>query len=255
MKKEKKIYAASTELVHIDINEILGHCKEPEYWEREWTVFKCKDFDIVWHLTWINVRSRTLSSRIRLDYHGKRRCCGWDWKFDISREVDLKDIPLSHEEYSQENFERNLISCIMKAIGNLERSITMGTYDYEQAKSLEESEKERLEEIAIAFLDSENVKNESIRDAYIEKYVSDNSNFSYCKAIVDGAERKFYPCVRLLVCSWFGDEKGFNKEKNLLAEGDKSKEKIIFKIWKSRKKLESQKWRDEMEDNLESIQG
>lgn len=255
MKKERKIYATSTELVHIDIKEILDHCKEPEYWEKEWTVFKCKDFDIVWHLTWINVRSRILASEIRLDYHGKKKCHGWDWKFSTSREVDLNSIPLNHEEYSQENFERNLISCVMKAIGNLERSAAMATYDYKQAELLEANERERLREIAIAFLDSENVKNKSIRDAYIAKYVGDNSDFDYCKTIVGSAERKFYPCVRLLVCSWFGDEKGFEREKNLLAEGDKNKEKVIFKIWKARKKLESQKWRDEMEDNLESIQG
>ena len=246
--KKKKIFGISLELVHLDIKEILANYRNPKFWKKKWLIFKNKDFDIVWKMTNIKLDSYSIESVVQVI--NIKRPHYWFWSTTTAY---CKSIPLDHDEYTQEVFQRNILGSVISAIDYFERSIVQTTHEYKEAERLENEENEKLEEIANQFLDQEGVTNKDIREAYIEKYVSEAARYNYTSALLSSAIRRYYPTARLLAYSWFNDKKQFEVESKLLKEQKGIKKKVMYEIWKSRKELEGEDFIKEAEEKLEKI--
>lgn len=247
----------STKLVYLDLKTIMENYRKPEFWEKDWLIFKSKELEITWSITNIDVLSNTIESRICFrDGHITRggKKFWFDHSFTVKQswilEAVCRPIPIKNSDYTQEAFDRNILNTILKSIARLERGFAYNTYEYKKARELEDEQIERLQEIAEEFLDKEGVYNESIRDAYIEKYVDDNKE-NYTNKVLGNSQFRFFKTAYLHVCSWFGNDKAFEEYKALLKKFVPKKQ--IFKILKKTKEMQSDKWVEEMKDQLEDI--
>lgn len=249
MRKAKKLFGISTELVRLDIKEILANYRKPQYWKKVWTIFKCKDFDVVWKMTSIDLEDNKIRSQTKIiNYKGKNKKSLY-----YNCQCDCSSIPIDNPDYTQENFIRNISSAVKTSLDRLERDIVEQTYEYQQAVKLSREEVDKLEEIANDFLDNENVTNQDIRDAYINWYIDNTSTFNYTSEILSNAIRKYYPTVRLLLHSWFGNKKAFEEETKFLKENKNIKKKYCYQIWKNMKELDSEDYLLQAQEQLGNI--
>ena len=249
----KTTYGISNELQYVNLKEILENYKNHRFWKKKWCVFKTKDFEIFWKITSIDVDNDYITSRCKVEYHGKHRVDDPDWFWNSAISETCSSIPISNSDYTQEVFNRNICGTVATLITKIEERIAKNSYDYKLAGKLEKDAEDRLRKIAEDFLDSEGVTNKDIREAYIDKYVSENSRFPYKSNVIAESKRKYYPTARLMLFSWFDNKKSFDEETILLRETKKLTKKIIYEIWRTRKELESDAWREEMESKLEAI--
>lgn len=235
----------------IKLNQILKNYKKEEFWKKNWLIFKCKDFNITWHITSIDTIDNYIQSECVLTYLGRKK--RWKrWSYNYCR--SCASIPLNNIEYTNIHFQKNILGSSILTIDYLERDIANESYDYKEAEKLEYEEQEKLKQIAIDFLDKENVTNEDIREAYIDSFVDKNSNFYFCLSVLDSSPRKYYPTARLLLYSWFNDKEKFKEESKIVnSNKNKNKHKIIYEIWKARKELENPEYIESMTDKLEKI--
>lgn len=247
----------STKLVYLDLKTIMENYRKPEFWEKDWLIFKSKELEITWSITSIDVLSNTIKSCIcfragHITRGGKKFWfpSAFTSKHDWYYETVCRPIPIENSDYTQEAFDRNILNTILSSIRYLEMEFARDTYEYKKALELEDEQRERLEEIAEEFLDEKGVSNESIRDAYIEKYVDDNKE-NYRDKVLENSRFRFFKTAYLHVCSWFGNDKAFEEHKTLLKKFITKKQ--IFKILEKTKEMQSDEWVEEMKDQLEDI--
>lgn len=247
----------STKLVYLDLKTIMENYRKPEFWEKDWLIFKSKELEITWSITNIDVLSNTIKSCICFrDGHITRGGKKFWFPVKFTTKIDwyydsvCRPIPIKNSDYTQEAFNRNILNTILNSIKELEREFARDTYEFQKALELEDEQRERLEEIAGEFLDEEGVSNKSIRDAYIEKYVDDNKE-NYTNEVLKNSQFRFFKTAYLHVCSWFGNDKAFEEYRALLKKYIPKKQ--IFKILKKTKEMQSDEWVEEMKDQLEDI--
>lgn len=247
-----KKFGISTEIKYIDLAEILANFKNPKFWKKSWCVFKTKDFECYWKMTNIDITDNCISSRVELHYHGKHDCKEYFWDNNI-KTSGCSSIPIENSDYTQEVLNRNIVSAIQTTIDYLEKAIIVNSYAYKEAQRLESDEEERLTEVAENFLDENNVSNKDIREAYIDRFVSDASKYDYTGRVKQSAIHKYYPSARLMLYSWFNNKKKFDEEAKFLKENMGVTKKLTYEIWKARKELESDAFIEEAESKLEGI--
>jgi len=247
-----KKFGISTEIKYIDLAEILANYKNPKFWKKSWCVFKTKDFECYWKMTNIDITDNCISSRVELHYHGKHDCKEYFWDNNTKTSC-CSSIPIENSDYTQEVLNRNIVSTIQTTIDYLEKAIIANSYDYKEAQRLERDEEERLTEVAEDFLDQNNVSNKDIREAYIDRFVSDASKYDYTGRVKQSAIRKYYPSARLMLYSWFNNKRKFDEEAKFLKENMGVTKKLTYEIWKARKELESDAFIEEAESKLEGI--
>lgn len=201
--------------------------------------FKHKNLEISWCIEWIKCQENKVESKVIAFYKGH-----------IATEY-LHSIPIDNSDYTQETFERNLRGSCLEVIDKLERYMAHETYEYSLALEMNDKQEDTLTKIASDFLDKEGVSNEAIREAYIYKYVEDNS-VDYCYDVYSKLQYKKLGNERLLMLSFFNDQETFDKYKDLVARVKKRK-KFVYSLWQEGRKLASDEWVERMTDNLEEI--
>ena len=247
----------STKLVYLDLKTIMENYRKPEFWGKDWLIFKSKELEITWSITNIDVLSNAIKSCIcfrngHITRGGKKFWItgAFTSKHDWFYETVCRPIPIENSDYTQEVFDRNILNTILDSIRGLEMEFARDTYEYKKALELEDEQCERLQDIAEEFLDQEGVSNGSIRNAYIEKYIDDHKE-SYTKKVVENSQFRFFKTAYLHVCSWFGNDKEFEKYESILKKYIPKKQ--IFKILKKTKEMQSDEWVEEMKNQLEDI--
>ena len=249
----------STKLVYLDLKTIMENYRNPEFWKKSWLIFKSKELGVKWSITNINILENKIESCISITPgHITRGGKKFSFSYDFTRKTNYswysnvcRPIPIENSDYTQETLNRNILNTILNTMKRLEEDFIRHTYEYYKASELEDEQKEKLKEIAENFLDEEGVTNESIRDAYIEKYVDDNTNNDYTSEIIANAQFRFFKAAYLHVCSWFDNQETFEKYKKVLK--DFVPKKKIFEILKKTKEMQTDEWVEEMKDQLESI--
>lgn len=249
----------STKLVYLDLKTIMENYRNPDFWEKSWLIFKSKELEIKWSIVNIDILNNKIESCISVSPGHITR---GGKKFAFSREYTSKTkyswysnscrpIPIDNSDYNQDTLNRNILGTILATVEEMEAEFARHTYEYAKASELEDEEKEKLKEIAEEFLDDEGVTNGSIRYAYIEKYVSDNSDSKYTYEVIANSKFRFFKTAYLHICSWFNNEEMFKKYETALKNF--IPKKTIFKIIKKTKEMQSEDWVEEMKDQLESI--
>lgn len=242
-------YGISTKLVKLDLKTILENYKKPEFWKREWVIFKKGDFKLVWKLDSINCRSNSISSIIAPEGFITRR--GKRINISFFNYTWCRSIPLDHDDYTQETFERNILGTALTVLWSVERDIIRRYSEYEMAENVEERENDRLREIAETFLDENKITIDEVRDAYINKFVEDNKTTRFTDEIMDNWIYKVIPNYYLLLISYFNSEKTYNEYKEKIGVG--KRKKFCYQIWAAGRELDSEKWTESMKENLEAI--
>ena len=231
-----------------------------EFWQKEWLIFKSKEVELYWRISYIDVLNKKLYSSIRTNNikitRGNKSFYG-DWSMAHHTTYDwytnsCRPIPLENSDYRQETFLNNILGTCLKVIEQVEKEMIKSTYEYEQARDLEDEAKERLTQIAEDFLDEEGVTNDDIREAYIDSYVDKNLE-NYRDDVVSKSKFRFFKTAYLHLCSWFGDKERFEDYMKEIKKKSKIKEKYIYKIWKDCRAIQTEEWKEEMAEQLESI--
>ena len=126
------------------------------------------------------------------------------------------------------------------------------TEDYYKLETMRSEESEKLEEIANDFLDNEGVTNEEIREAYIGYYVDKNENVYL---LIDDYLNKMK--YRMITDFYIVFLQAINdKERIKIIENKISSEeleKTFEKIKEYEEYIETEEFKEEMEQNLEEI--
>ena len=254
-KQEKTLNSISTKLVYLDLSVVLANYRNPEFWGKQWTIYKSGDIEIYWMMTDIDVRRGTIRSEVHMRsflYHsGKynRRWTDQEWYGYYS---SCRDVPVSNPEYTQEIFEANVYAAVMSLIRVVEDHLIMGYAEYQTALELDQNHTEQLKEIAEAIANeyvSAGTYSDEIKEAFIDKYVSDNKT-SYASKVLDLYRHKVIGSLYLMICSWFDKEEEFQKNRELM--GDNKKEHIWSQMFAKAKEIQTEEWRNAMSEELKA---
>lgn len=240
----------STQLVFLDLKTILANYKDPKFWGKKWTIFKSSQFEIVWYLYSINCMNNKIDSRVKIMpfkiKRGKKIFIFNPW-YNDGKFCD--SIPIDNSDYTQEVFNKNILGTVLNTVKEAELNLIMSYAEYKEAEKANDEYSDRLKEIASDFLDSQNVTHRDIRDAYIDKYILDNS-IDYTREVLQNLQYKVIPNLYLLVCSWFNATDKFEEYKKLCGGVRKS---VWIKIWEQYRNIKSDTWVNDMQLKLEAI--
>lgn len=152
----------TTKIKKIELKEILDNYLDKEYWEKKWCIFKNNRVMIEMNLSIIYTYNNLISIKVLVYVDNVNR-------------YNTFCIPINNNEFTEIHFKNKLYGEIIRTLEIIEECFFIPkTSFYKEAKELEEIHKENLKNIADDFLDENNVSNDVIREAYIEKYVEDN---------------------------------------------------------------------------------
>lgn len=142
----------------IDLKYIIDNCTDKKLWGVKWCIFKYKDMAITMSLLAIDVENARIELRLKCNW----LCERYSFNFD--------------EEHYKENVILNgLYSKIYSLIAQYEYYYFINRSEaYELAIDNECNQEHKLKNIANEFLDFNNVSNDAIREAYVEKYFDTN---------------------------------------------------------------------------------
>lgn len=152
----------------VDYSFIIKNYLDEKLWEKEWTIFIYKKFQIILRLHSIDVKSKTIRFEVTINDNNEENKTYWTKSVHdtFTYNLSIENINILKKE---------LNSTILKLIHNLEiNAYILYEEDYQKLDDLEEEEQRRLTQIAEDFLDDEGVSNSEIRDAYINYYVDKN---------------------------------------------------------------------------------
>lgn len=156
----------STKLYKLDFKELVDNATNKAYWNKKWTLFQYDGLYVEFILDSIDITNNKLSCKLELQ--------GVDTKGYWSSPNQYIRIPLQDENFNELALTKELVGKIDSLfLEQGERDLKL-TDDYYNLKELEDDFKDKLEDIANDFLDSNGVDNKSIREVYIDDYVDRN---------------------------------------------------------------------------------
>ena len=251
----KKQNNISTKLVYLDLSVVLANYRDPKFWGKQWTIYKSKDIQIYWMMTNIDVRHNTIKSEVHMRnfrYHSGKYNRQWfdqDWYGCCS---PCRDVPVSNPEYTQEIFENNIFAATMSLIKMVEEHLIKGYAEYQNAAKLDQDHEDRLREIAEKIADeyvSAGTYSDEIKEAFIDKYVSDNTT-DYASKVLSAYRHRVIGSLYLMICSWFNKEKEFQENRELM--GDNKKNHIWAQMFAKAKEIQTEEWHNAMSEELKS---
>lgn len=241
----------STEVVKLDLKEILKNYKKPEFWQRKWTVLDMPTLTIVWYITNIDCQDNKISSVVEISRKNIKQKTSY-WTFSSY----LPSIPINNDEYTQQHFENALYGAVIRLLEKLEENATTYYAEYLAARDTQEQVKNKLEEIAIAFLDDHGISNDSVRDAYIEAFVdTEYSNSPASDLIFEIIKNYKYKILLneyIYASAWFNRKDDYEYYSTIYYT-DRKKKSTIFKIWNECRKIQTKAWEESMRDRLTEI--
>ena len=144
----------------IDYSWIISNYLDKELWDKTWNLFIFKDDVFTLNLYDIDVKNKQIRFEIR---HNKQ---SWNYEF--------VNYPLSGV-MSIDILKRQINGAIWSLIEYYDTTLIKNGDDYTSIENSKYDEDEFLRSVAEQFLDDNGVTNKSIREVYIDNYVSSNS--------------------------------------------------------------------------------
>ena len=250
MKEEKSLVLKNYE---IDYSFIIKNYLEPKMWQKKWNLLIYKNFVFTLRISFIYVQEEKIYFDIKLediknttDYRG-------DWNYWYGENSYEEPINFSLKIDDVSFLEKKINSAMLDCIERLEKKKIMGTERYQEIRNSKEKEIRTLTEIAEEFLDDNNVKNEDIRKAYIDVFVENNKKIDE-KLSEYQQLRKYNELTELYLV--FAN---INENKNLLDKIERNSldiehlREIEKEVLEYIENLETEKFKEEMQGNLEDI--
>ena len=228
----------STKLYKLDFKDLINNATNKEYWTKKWEIYNYDGMTIEFSLESINITNNKLSGLIRLNGGD-----GW------SNPSAYITIPLQEENFLKLALERELVGKVDYLFLRQGENDLRKTREYRDLEELESDFNDKLRGIAEDFLDSNNVYNDTIRDVYIDDYVSNNEK-DYTSDYLDKNKYNTYVPHR----TTFAYIMGFSDKAESIIEdsSDIDLDWIFEEAEELRLKLEEDNM-EEFEENLEDI--
>lgn len=223
----------------VNYDFILKNYLSPELWDRKWTLFNYKNYVIQLSLHAVYVGSKQIYFRIEI--------------YD-STNLERKDYDYAYYYLQTDNvniLKKKINSAVYNAIGSLEDQYVRESDEYLEIEEVVELEKQKLEEMASEFLDDNNVSNEDIRQAYIEKYIDENCDTdSKLRSFV---YKKRYDVLTDLWLCYANSVKDESRLKEIKNFSRNDVDRILKEIEEYKLEMESEEYVEDMKDKLEDI--
>ena len=221
----------------IDYEFIIKNYLDRNLWKKTWNLFIYRDNIFTLNLYEIDTENNKI--RFKIKYN----------KLEYSYESITYDV----DNTSIKILLQQINGAMFRLIERFEESEIKKSEVYKQAENAVYEERERLREIARAFLDSEGVTNDAIRDAYIERYVDKNETMYWKREkVLDTCKYTVCTDMFLVFCKITKDlvrldrveEQNTNKNRLTIIEAE---------VEAFLEQLTTEDYENEMYDALESV--
>ena len=236
----------------IDYSFIIKNYLNPEMWQKTWTLFQYKTFVVTLQLTYINCQDEKITLRIKIKDNSSEHEYAYDWGRNPDK--DASDDVYYSLKINNLNFLKNSVeNSVFNAIERLEKYNILASKDYLDLKEMYSNEKDSLKKIAEDFLDANDVSNEDIREAYIDTYVSNNTQLdAYLTRTIDRKQHLVFPDLYLVFANATRNDKTIKKWEKILAENNNIEE-LKTEILEYLEYMQSEDFENDMNSNLEEI--
>ena len=175
----------STKVYKLDFKELIDNATNKVYWAKKWALFEYNGLKIEFTLNYIDITDNKLLGKLELN--------GKEHKGYLRNPTVLMSIPLEEANFNEIALNKELVGRVCSLYIDLgERDLRISD-EYYNLKAVEDDFNGKLEEIAEDFLDSHGIDNRSIREAYIDKYVGDNSKNIAWQWVSDSKSSTYVP--------------------------------------------------------------
>ena len=236
----------------IDYSFIIKNYLNPEMWQKTWTLFQYKTFVVTLQLTYINCQDEKITLRVKIKDNSSEHKYAFDWGRNVDK--DANDDVYYSLKINNLNFLKNSVeNSVFNAIEKLERYNILASKDYLDLKEMYSNEKDSLKKIAEDFLDANDVSNEDSREAYIDTYVSNNTQLdAYLTRMIDRKQHLVFPDLYLVFANATRNDKTIKKWEKILAENNNIEE-LKTEILEYLEYMQSEDFENDMNSNLEEI--
>lgn len=236
----------------IDYSFIIKNYLNPEMWQKSWVIFQYKTFVITLKLSSINCKSEKVCFEIEIKDNSTENKYAYEWGENTDKhaqQIILFTLKVDNIDF----LKREIRSRIFLAIERMEEYYIMATDEYKELSFQYENEVRLLTKIAEDFLDQNNVKNEEIRNVYIDNFVSNNATLDTLQSKLRDKElyTKF-PDFYLIFANATKDESIIKKWEYTIANTN-DLEEIKKEINEYLEYMETEEFQEEKSDELEEI--
>lgn len=181
----------------IDYSFLINNYLDQNLWDRQWTLLVYKDTKISLSLHGIRCQKPiNIEFKVTVETHGKR-------------DSNTTSYDLSNGNLTV--LKKQINGCIKLGIEYCERWCIEGEDGYRELADAISEEEDRLREIAEEYLDDNNITLSDVRDAYIDRYVSDNAKgYTYRTNYMNGRKYMVFSDLWLLVAKLTNDDGLYN---------------------------------------------
>lgn len=236
----------SIKVYDVDYSFIIKNYLDEKLWDKEWTIFVYKKFQIILRLNSIDVRTKIIWFEVEIQDGNEENKSYW-----------TKNIKDTFKYFlSVENIDilkKSLNQTIFGLIQKLEEEAYIKyTDEYYKLETMRNDESEKLKQIANDFLDSEGVTNDEIREAYVGYYVDKNENVY--NLINEYLSKMKYRMITDFYLVFLNATKDDERIKIIESKiGHKELENTLEKIKEYEEYMETEEFEEEMSSNLEDI--
>lgn len=236
----------------IDYSFIIKNYLNPEMWQKTWTLFQYKTFVVTLQLTYINCQDEKITLRVKIKDNSSEHKYSYDWGRNLDKDAS-DDVYYSLKINDLKFLKNSVENSVFDTIERLERYNIIASEDYLDLKKMYRNEKDSLREIAEKFLDANDVSNEDIREAYIDAYVSNNTQLdTYLTRMIDRKQHLIFPDLYLVFANATRNDKTVKKWEKILAENNNIEE-LRTGILEYLEYMQSEDFENDMNSNLEEI--
>lgn len=234
----------------IDYSFIIKNYLDPKMWQKEWTLFEYKNFKISISLMYILCGDEKISFKVKV-VDGLN-----EEKYEKSglfyANSDYTTVTYSLKVDNIETLKKSINSGAEYVMKNLEKRILRNTDEYQEILRVKEEEREKLTQLAEDFLDSENVTNGDIREAYIDWYVDKMEKaYQYDDAYINSHEYQAFPDVWLI---WAEASKNEYIKTLVMENVPNGYYKALMEEYEEFKEyIKTEEYEEEMADGLEDL--
>ena len=236
----------------IDYSFIIKNYLNPEMWQKSWVIFQYKTFVITLRLSSINCKSEKVCFEVEIKDNSTENKYAYEWGENTDKHATfLADYSLKVDNI--DFLKREIRSRIFLAIERMEGYYIMATDEYKELSFKYENEVRLLTKIAEDFLDQNNVKNEEIRNVYIDNFVSNNTTLDTLQSkLKDKEQYTKFPDFYLIFANATKDDSIIKKWEYTIADAN-NLEEIKKEINEYLAYMETEKFQEEKSDELEEI--
>ena len=221
----------------IDYDFIISNYLDKSLWKKKWNLFVYKDH--VFTLNLYKIETETDRIVFKVSYNK----LSWDHEY-VTYDTQNTSILI---------LKKQINGAIFRLMETQDAYLARCSSGYLAIVEARQDERDRLRDIAEAYLDDHGIELDDVREAYIDRFISRNEKTaSLASNYVDGCKYTFLPELMLVFTKITEDEVRYEMVTN--AVGNKGNLAVIESVVEEFiEQIDSNEYKEEMIDALESI--